>query len=157
MEFVTLLKELGEAVSAADGRRIAAVFTPDGVFHDTVYGPATGREEIRKLFDDRVAREGRDYRLELYDAVRDGILAYACYRFSFTSTLDAFAGTRVAISGMVRLVLEDGRIKDYREAANQGVALAQLGLAPERMAKIFARWADEQNRDPVMQAHLATG
>ena len=35
--------------------------------------------------------------------------------------------------------LDGGRIRAYREYANTGVALLQLGFAPESIAKILSR------------------
>ena len=35
-----------------------------------------------------------------------------------------------------------GSIAEYHESVNGGIAMAQLGVAPERMAKVMRRWAD---------------
>ena len=42
---------------------------------------------------------------------------------------------------MSRFVVRDGLIAEYRESVNGGVAMAQLGVEPERMTKVFKRWA----------------
>jgi hypothetical protein len=44
------------------------------------------------------------------------------------------------IDGMSRFIVRDGLIAEYRESVNGGVAMAQLGVEPERMAKVFQRW-----------------
>jgi hypothetical protein len=38
-------------------------------------------------------------------------------------------------------VLKDGLIAEYHESVNGGVAQAQLGVPPERMVKVMAKWA----------------
>ena len=53
----------------------------------------------------------------------------------------AFEGRRVVIDGMSRFVVRDGLIAEYRESVNGGVAMAQLGVEPERMTKVFKRWS----------------
>jgi hypothetical protein len=45
------------------------------------------------------------------------------------------------IDGMSRFIVRDGLIAEYRESVNGGVAMAQLGVEPERMTKVFKRWA----------------
>ena len=37
--------------------------------------------------------------------------------------------------------MRDGLISEYRESVNGCVAMAQLGVAPERIAKVAKRWA----------------
>ena len=44
----------------------------------------------------------------------------------------------MVIDGMSRFILRDGLIAEYRESVNGGVAMAQLGVEPERMAKCFS-------------------
>ena len=40
---------------------------------------------------------------------------------------------------MSLFVLENGRIADYREHFDEGLALLQLGFAPESLAKVLAK------------------
>ena len=49
MDFKAILAEFCAAVEAGDGRRLAALFTPDGVYHDVFYGAFKGREKIAEL------------------------------------------------------------------------------------------------------------
>ena len=42
---------------------------------------------------------------------------------------------------MSRFIVRDGLIAEYRESVNGGVAMAQLGVEPERMTKVFKRWS----------------
>jgi hypothetical protein len=60
----------------------------------------------------------------------------------------------VVIDGMSRFVLRDGLIAEYRESVNGGVAMAQLGVPPERMAKVFDRWSGWLQARPETEAYL---
>ena len=78
-------------------------------------------------------------------------MGYAWSLSSFTSTIAQFKGQRVVIDGMSRFIVRDGLIAEYRESVNGGVAMAQLGVEPERMAKVFKRWTgwlEGAARDP---------
>ncbi len=77
----------------------------------------------------------------MFDPVINGDLAYAWSLSSFTSTRKEFEGKRVIIDGMSKFRLRDGLICDYAESVNGGLGMVQLGVAPERMAKVFAKWA----------------
>ncbi len=153
MDFKAMLSEFTDALAAGDGERLARFFTEDGVYHDVAYGTHRGRDEIRAMVE-RVAQEGENYRFEMYDPVSDGQVGYARFVFSFTTRHEEFAGNRVVTEGMGCFELEDGLIKEYHEATNQGIGLAQLGVAPEHMAKIFARKAERQNARPELRNHL---
>ena len=98
---------------------------------------------------------GDDYRWEMFDPICDGNIAYAWSLSSFTSTVPEFAGQKVVIDGMSRFELRDGLIADYREAVNGGVAMAQLGVQPERMAKVCAKWARMLIEQPETREYLA--
>ena len=56
---------------------------------------------------------------------------------------------------MSRFILRDGLIAEYRESVNGGVAMAQLGVAPERMTKVFDRWTGWLKARPETVAYLA--
>jgi hypothetical protein len=59
------------------------------------------------------------------------------------------------IDGISRFVLKEGLIAEYRESVNGGVAMVQLGVEPERMAKVFQRWTAWLNERSETQAYLA--
>ena len=99
-------------------------------------------------------RDAADYRWEMSDSVFDGSLGYAWSLSSFTSKIPEFEGRRVVIDGISRFIVRDGRIAEYRESVNGGVAMAQLGVAPERMAKVFTRWTGWLKERPETQAYL---
>ena len=155
-EFKALLQRFTAAAEAGDGDALAACFTPDGVYHDYIYGDHSGRADIAHMLRDLFHRDaGPDYRWEMFDAVCSGDLGYAWSLSSFTSRVPEFAGKAVVIDGMSRFELRDGLISDYRESVNGGVAMAQLGVAPERIAKVLARWGRQMMDLPTTQAFLA--
>ena len=153
--FNRLLARFTAAAESGDGARFAALFTEDGVYHDYIYGAHRGRAEIAHMMQNLFHRDaGDDYRWEMFDGVCDGDLGYAWSLSSFTSRVPEFAGRRVVIDGMSRFVLRDGLIAEYRESVNGGVAMAQLGVAPARMERIFLRWAGWLKDRPETRAYL---
>ena len=48
-----------------------------------------------------------------------------------------------------------GLIAEYRESVNGGVAMAQLGVEPARMGKVFQRWTGWLKERPETLAYLA--
>ena len=155
-DFKALLQRFTAAAEAGDGEALAACFTPDGVYHDYIYGDHRGRADIAHMLVDLFHRDaGPDYRWEMFDPVCNGDLGYAWSLSSFTSRIPDFAGKSVVIDGMSRFELRDGLISDYRESVNGGVAMAQLGVEPARIAKVLARWGRQLQDQPTTQAFLA--
>lgn len=148
-----LVEAFGKAIASVDGRAVAALFTENGVYHDLVYGPQTGRAAIRDLFN-RVNQSGENYRADVEDVVVSETQGYARYRFSFTTRNGAYPGRRVAIEGIGHFVFKDGLIGYYQETANQGLTLVQLGMEPEKIERALKRWAVELLSEPTMQRHL---
>jgi ketosteroid isomerase-like protein len=56
-----------------------------------------------------------------------------------TGAVPRSAGRKIRFSGMSVFELSGGRIVRYREYFDIGVALLQLGFAPEAMAKVLRR------------------
>ncbi|MCD0423842.1 nuclear transport factor 2 family protein [Rubrivivax sp. JA1024] len=154
-EFARLLESLTRAAEAGDGAQFADHFTEDAIYHDYIYGPHTGRAEIAAMMQELFHRDAADYRWEMFDPVCNGDLGYAWSLSSFTSTVPEFKGQRVVIDGMSRFVLRGGLIAEYRESVNGGVAMAQLGVAPERMAKVFRKWSGWLQQRPETRDYLA--
>jgi ketosteroid isomerase-like protein len=154
--FKRLLADFSASAESGDGKRFAAHFTQEAVYHDYIYGPHVGRPEIARMMQEMFHRDAADYRWEMFDPVYDPAtgLGYAWSLSSFTSTIPQFAGRRVVIDGMSRFRLRDGLIEEYRESVNGGVAMQQLGVAPEKMAKVFTRWADWLEARPETVAYL---
>jgi len=154
-EFANLLREFTLSAESGDGARFAGHFTEDAVYHDYIYGPHQGHADIADMMQNLFHRDAADYRWEMFDSVFDGSLGYAWSLSSFTSKIPEFEGRRVVIDGISRFIVRDGRIAEYRESVNGGVAMAQLGVAPERMAKVFTRWTGWLKERPETQAYLA--
>lgn len=139
-EFARLLDAFTHSAESGDGKRFAAHFTEDAVYHDYIYGPHEGRAEIAHMMENLFHRDAADYRWEMFDPVFDGRQGYAWSLSSFVSKIPQFEGRRVVIDGISRFILRDGLIAEYRESVNGGVAMAQLGVEPDRMDKVFRRW-----------------
>ena len=154
-EFTTLLNEFTRSAESGDGARFARHFSEDAVYYDYIYGPHRGRADIGHMLQNLFHRDAADYRWEMFDPVFDGTKGYAWSLSSFTSTIAQFEGKRVVIDGMSRFVVHDGLIAEYRESVNGGVAMSQLGVEPERMAKVFARWTGWLRERPETKDYLA--
>lgn len=155
-DFARLLARFTSAAESGDGDRFAALFTEDAVYHDYIYGPHRGRPEISHMMQHLFHRDaGPDYRWEMFDPVVNGDEGFAWSLSSFTSTIPEFAGRRVVIDGMSRFRLRDGLVAEYWESVNGGVAMRQLGVAPERMGRVFDRWAGWLLDRPETKDYLA--
>ncbi len=153
--FAKLLDEFTRSAESGDGARFARHFTEDGIYYDYIYGPHRGRADIAHMLKGLFHRDATDYRWEMFDPVFDGRQGYAWSLSSFTSTIPQFQGKRVVIDGMSRFIIRDGLIAEYRESVNGGVAMAQLGVEPARMAKVFSRWSGWLQERSETQAYLA--
>lgn len=154
-EFATLLARMTRAAEAGDGARFAACFTEDGVYHDYIYGDHAGRATIADMLENYFHRDATDYRWSFFEPVVNGDLGYAWSLSTFESTMPEFKGKRVIIDGMSRFRLKDGLIADYAESVNGGVAMAQLGVQPERMAKVMGKWAGWLKARPETVEYLS--
>jgi ketosteroid isomerase-like protein len=146
--FSELVARLGAAATAGDGAAFAACFTPDGIYNDYIYGPHKGRDAIAEMLAGLFHRDAADYHWQFLDPVTDGRIGYARSLSRFVSTIPEFKGNRIVIDGISRFVLEDGLIGEYFESVNGGIAMTQLGVAPERMAKVLRRWTDRFLAEP---------
>ncbi len=154
-EFAALLDDLTRSAESGDGARFARHFTEDAIYYDYIYGAHRGRADIAHMMADLFHRDAADYRWEMFDAVCDGEKGYAWSLSSFTSKIPQFEGRRVVIDGISRFALRDGLIAEYRESVNGGVAMAQLGVEPDRMTKVFGRWTGWLNELPEAREFLA--
>ena len=91
----------------------------------------------------------------MFDPVFDGEKGYAWSLSSFTSKIPRFEGQHVVIDGISRFLVRDGLIAEYRESVNGGVAMAQLGVEPDRMTKVFRRWTGRLKERPETLDYLA--
>ncbi len=83
------------------------------------------------------------------------IIGYAVRCSRFVSTIPEVKGKEVVIDGISRFVLKDGLIAAYYESVNGGVAQSQLGVPPERMAKVMAKWTRRLREQADVQAYEA--
>jgi hypothetical protein len=155
MPFSDLLKRFTGAVEAADGPALAALFTPNGVYHDTFYGEFAGREAISRMLTEYFWRDAEAFEWDMTEPVSDGRLGYARWTFGYTSKLPESRGRRVAFAGMSRFLISDGAVVRYDEAFNAGLAFAQLDMPPERIARILRRVSDATLATEPIRGHLA--
>lgn len=137
--FAALLERLASA-GPEDPERFVGCFTADALYDDVFLGVHSGHEGLRRLLA-AIDRDGRDYRWQFFDPVALGDRGYARYLLSYTSRMPDSAGRRVALEGVSIVRLRDGLISEYHEVADAGTALAMLGYAPERLARILGRRA----------------
>ena len=147
-DFAALVARFGAAATAGDGKALAACFTEDGTYFDYIYGPHRGRASIADMLENLFHRDAADYDWTFFDPVVKGDLGYARSLSRFVSTIPEFKDRKVVIDGISRFVLKDGLIAEYHESVNGGVAQAQLGVAPERMAKVMRRWSERFLNQP---------
>ena len=154
-EFARLLNAFTLSAESGDGARFAGHFTDDAIYYDYIYGPHQGRAAIADMMQNLFHRDAADYRWEMFDPVFDGVMGYAWSISSFTSKIPQFKGQHVVIDGMSRFLVRDGLIAEYRESVNGGVAMAQLGVDPDRMSKVFTRWTGWLKERPETVDYLA--
>jgi ketosteroid isomerase-like protein len=141
MQFTDILKEFTAAVEAGDGRRLGALFLPDGVYHDTFYGEFKGPDAIAEMLEKYFWRDAEAFRWDMLEpAVQDDV-GYARWVFSYTSKLPGAKGKRALFEGIGRFRLSGGKIRHYGEVFDIGIALTQVNFAPERIARILDKAA----------------
>ena len=137
---MNLVERFAEAFNRRDVEGLLACFTEDASYRDLFYGPHAGQAALREMFE-RMFREGREYRWQMDAIVADARRAAAEWTFSYTATaaVPRSEGRQVRFSGMSIFDIEGERARAYREYADTGVALLQLGFAPESLARVLAR------------------
>ena len=150
-----LVKAFTKAAEDRNGPAMAALFTENGIYHDVFYGAFEGRARIAELIDDWFYRQARDFRWDMFDPVSDGRNLYARYLFSYVSTVPEAQGRRVMFEGVSLMRLEGGLIAEWREVANTGPALLDMGFPPERVAKILTRQGELLLARPEAARHRA--
>lgn len=149
-----LLERFSAAVESGDGDALADVFTADGVYDDYFFGPsAPGRAGIRDMLA-HFYEGGADFKWEFFAPLAGLDLAYASYRFSYTSKLSEAKGARVVFEGISRFDMEGGLIRRYSEVFDRGMALAQQDFAPERLKRIAEKYAIRLKARPDSAPHL---
>ncbi len=135
-----LIDEFVAAFNRQDVPALLACFTGDGVYHDSFYGRHAGQAGLRHMFE-MMFSDGKDYTWTNHMVLADAHRGAAEWSFSYTVTeaVPRSAGRKVRMSGMSLFELKGGKIAGYREYTDVGLALLQLGLAPESLAKVLAR------------------
>jgi ketosteroid isomerase-like protein len=151
-EFARLLSDFTLSAESGDGARFARHFTEDAIYYDYIYGPHRGRADIAHMMQDLFHRDAADYRWEMFDPVFDGTMGYAWSLSSFTSKIPQFKGKPVVIDGGPYPAR--GPI-GATESVKSGVAMAQLGVEPDRMTKVFKRWTGWLEERPETIDYLA--
>ena len=137
---MSVVQEFAKAFNGRDVDALLACFTERGSYTDNFYGEHRGRDGLRAMFE-RMFREGRDYLWRMDAVVETPTSAAAEWMFSYvvTDAVPRSAGRKVRFRGMSIFELEGGRIARYREYFDTGVALLQLGFAPEAISKVLGR------------------
>jgi hypothetical protein len=153
-EFGKLLTQFTAAVEAADGAALGALFHADGVYTDTFYGAFAGPDAIADMLDNYFHRDAEQFRWDMFEPVCDGRIGYAHWLFSYSSTFEDSAGTRVVFDGMSRFEIEGSLIRRYDEVFSAGEAFVQLAMAPERMTKILNRMTAPKLERAAASRHM---
>ena len=158
-DFSEMLSRFTAAVEQPDGSGLAALFTPDGAYHDTFYGAFEGRDAIADMLENRFWADAEAFLWDMFEPVFDTSrnLGYARWVFSYTSTMADSAGKRVAFDGMSQFSIDQGLIANYREVFSAGIGLVQLDMAPSRTDTILRRMTDIRKNDPEWSRHLLSG
>jgi ketosteroid isomerase-like protein len=154
-DFAALIARFGAAATAGDGKALAACFTEDGVYYDYIYGPHAGRASIADMLETLFHRDADGYDWQFFDPVVNGNIGYAHSLSRFVSTIPEFKDREVVIDGISRFVLKDDLVAEYHESVNGGMAQSQLGIAPERMAKVMTKWAKRFRDRADVEAYAA--
>jgi ketosteroid isomerase-like protein len=142
-KFAALIGRMTQAICAGDAEAAAACFTPEGVYHDGFYGEFKGRAAIVDMLRKHFYADATDFAWSLSDAVSDGKIGYASYRFSYTAKMKGAEGRRVRFEGMSKVRLDGDLIAHYGEVFERAPVLAKLGFADERILKSVRKWAGE--------------
>ena len=149
-----LLGRFARSVAAHDTEGFAALFTPDGRYHDGFFGVHEGRDAIAAMLD-RFFVGGEAFFWQFRDVAANDDLGYARYVFSYRSREPESAGQLVVFEGIAQLRLRDGLIAGYDEAFDRGIAFTQLGYELPRIGKLLGRYAREFTASSAAREHLA--
>ena len=137
---MSVVRRFETSFNTQDVDGLVACFTDGATYTDTFFGSHTGHSALRVMFG-RLFREGRDYVWRMETVVEDARHAAAEWTFGYvvTDAVPRSAGRRVQFRGMSLFVLAGDRIADYREYFDEGLALLQLGFAPDAVAKVLRK------------------
>jgi len=152
--FEQLAEQFTAAVCTNNGSALAALFDPQGIYDDAFYGEFIGVEAIAAMLA-LWYRDGCDFRWQMYDCLSNGSLAYARYRFSYTSLHPRAKGERIVTEGSAQFQLRAGKISHYREHWEGTAILSMLKVGGEQMVSVARKQAQRLLADPALEGHLA--
>jgi len=137
---MAIVHDFERAFNRQDVEALLTCFTETATYTDNFYGPHTGHAALHAMFA-RMFHEGRDYAWKMDAVVETSTTATAEWTFGYvvTDAVPRSAGRTIRFRGMSVFELEGGRIARYREYFDTGVALLQLGFAPESLSKVLRR------------------
>lgn len=137
---MSIVRDFEDAFNRRDVAGLLRCFTEDGSYTDGYYGEHRGQPALRAMFE-RMFREGTDYAWRMDAVVESPERAAAewSFRYVVSAAVPRSAGRPVAFRGMSLFELRGGRIAVYREHFDLGVALLQLGFAPDAIVKVLRR------------------
>ena len=118
-----LLRQMVDAINAADSAALAALYAEDGIHEDVPAGVTVrGREEIAAFVEGALG-QFRDVRFEPVSARQAGDLAVLEYEFSVT---DLATGQPVAYRGVIVFELDGDLIRRSADYYDLNAILGQL-------------------------------
>jgi steroid delta-isomerase-like uncharacterized protein len=135
-----IVREFAAAFNRRDVDALLQCFTESATYRDNFYGEHAKHAGLRAMFE-RMFREGRDYAWTMERVIESATAAGAEWTFSYVVSdgVPRSAGRKIVIHGMSLFEIERGKIAAYREYFDTGVALLQLGFAPEALVKVLRR------------------
>ena len=135
---MSIVRAFETAFNRQDIDALLRCFTEEASYVDTFYGAHAGQAALRAMFA-RMFREGAGYRWRMDHVMESPAVATAEWTFAYTVTeaVPRSAGRSVRFRGMSIFELDGPRIASYREYFDLGMALLQLGFAPDSMAKVL--------------------
>ena len=137
---MSVVREFERAFNRQDVDGLLACFTERATYRDNFYGEHAGKDSLRSMFQ-RMFREGHDYQWSMTLVVDGPATSTAEWSFSYvvSEAVPRSAGRKIRFTGASVFELEGERIARYREYFDTGVALLQLGFAPDAIAKVLQR------------------
>ena len=84
----------------------------------------------------------KDFKWEMRNPICDGVHGYAQYAFSYTSTVEGAEGKPVVFEGFGLFQLANGKIQDYAETFDTGIALTQINFPADCLTKLLEKYAE---------------
>ncbi|OUS09516.1 hypothetical protein A9Q90_03200 [Gammaproteobacteria bacterium 54_18_T64] len=151
--FAEKVARFARAVEQRDGPAFAALFTPEALYHDAIYGAVVSREAIEKMMVLDWYRDGEHWLWDMQEPVCDAERGYARYVASFTSLNRFSHGHRVVVRGVAMFAFEGELFSSYHEVANGTPALWDLQVRGEHLERVVQGIADEQRGSTALAAH----